>query len=118
MSYELLLLNEDVATVRVKEDQIPDFEFQVRDSTTEQPIDLTDYTVYFSMRKSGQTTSKVSEQECTEIDATIGQFKYEFEVVDVNDYGTFEGEIKLENIAGKTLTIYDKFTITIRDNLD
>ena len=92
---------------------------EIQDYYSDVASDLSSYSgVNITMTKSGETTAKIDAQPMSIVNASIGRYKYEFLATDVNSSGTFYIEFELVNASGKTQTVYEQKTMTIRDSLN
>lgn len=117
--YTVNVLYENETLNRVKNDQLPDLQIEIQDYYSAVASDLTAYSgVNVTMTKSGETTAKINAQQMNIVNASIGRYKYEFLPADVNSSGTYYMEFELVDSAGRTQTIFEQKTMTIRDSLN
>lgn len=116
MQYEIAVL--DTACLnRVKGDLKPDLTFQIFNNETEEPKNLTNYSITFTMKKIGGQNPKIKSQACIKTDEINGECKYLFKTTEVDEYGEFLGEVQLVDINNKIQTVYGQIQISIRNNL-
>jgi hypothetical protein len=108
--------------------------FTLRDKQGD-PINLSGSTVLFKMRKLGETVLK-SEVSCTILsgllleDGTVdyttpydvagigGRIRVDWDADDLDASGRYEAEIEITYNDGTVQTVYDKISITIREDMD
>lgn len=67
-------------------------------------VDLTGYSVVFSMQLDGGTTNKVDAASCEIVSAVAGTIKYEWQAADVDTAGTYKGEFVATDGSGLEVT--------------
>lgn len=101
----------------VQGDSEPQFQFTFTRSDTEQAIDLDGATVKFYMRERFGTTLTLT-KTATITDADNGVCVFNFSQGDLDiDAGEYEGEVEITYSTGKKETVYEKFNVVLREDL-
>jgi len=102
----------------VQNDDKPDFVFTVTDSGGS-AVDLTGSSADFHFSLGGSGVLKNSgHTSCTITDEAGGICKYEWTSGDLDTIGSYEGELQITYPNTKVQTVYAKFEIEVRDELD
>lgn len=107
---------------------VPDFETKVGDygklmtGTLKGPggaaVNLSGSTVAFSMRKRDSATFVVEDAPVTVVSAPAGTFSYEFQAPELDEQGTFRGEMVVSTPDGEVTFPSDgTFTIEVNPRL-
>lgn len=99
----------------VQNDLLPKILFEVK--LDDEIFNLTDHTVFFSMKNTKDESVKINKGECIVLDAALGTCYYEFEVGETDTAGVFKGELTILDGSGKPSTNYEEFDIIIRKEI-
>jgi Rib/alpha/Esp surface antigen-like repeat protein len=106
----------------VKNDTKPDLIFTVLYAEGDNEgtaFNLTNCTVNFYLLKTGDTTLKnTGHTACTVTDAVNGEGKYEWDSGDLDEVGTYRGEIEVTYPDATKQTVYDEINIHVRADYD
>lgn len=103
----------------VQNDTGPSIQVYLTDDETGLPIDVSNandiVTMYF--QKYGETDPKASLVGSKPNGGTDGLVQFDWTDGDLDESGEFEGEIEIAFASGKTQTMYDKLSFTVREEI-
>jgi hypothetical protein len=106
----------------VRNDTKPDLIFTVlyaEGDYEDTAYDLTNCTVNFYLIKTGETSLKnTGHTQCTITDAGNGECKYEWGSGDLDEEGTYKGELEITFPDTTKQTIYEESNIHVRADYD
>lgn len=100
----------------VQGDTQPNPKFRVRRAGD--PVDLTDATVKFIIRKRGGSVTNTGHQTCTLTDADSGKCTYDLQTNDLPDAATYDCDLQITYLNGEIETSPRKIVITARAQQD
>jgi len=97
----------------VQGDTAPILRGTITDDDTGTPLDLTDCSVYFQMRKKDDLRYTIN-AACTITNADLGQVAYSIAANDLNTPGEYQGQFEVHYLDTTEQTTHNLVTINVR----